>query len=874
MRIALLFLVLITTQGILSLNSQEVEHYQGPILIQLPGELDYRYAGFIAAQEQGLFKEAGLEVELSFGSSKEEIQKRVLSGETHFSVCGSEIVLDHYNGKDLIATAAFFQRSPTVLVLKQSDDGSTWLKKKAGSKVVFETKQPIEILNMIHKQGLSVEDFHIDYNSDEKLGRFFSGEIDGFESNFLIDYYYLKSSKKTYHIYNSEHFGAEFFGQVLYTSKEFYSSFKSDVDKLNAVIASGWYYALHNHNEIIDLLIDRYAYTGERFLLTHQHWTVSNRLILPNLVKIGKMKSSRWERIQDVYVDNGFLPEGYSTTDFYHRKGQLKRGVLSTYHIEISIGLLVILITLISMIIFNRKLLKMVDLRTNEIAEVNWQLSKFNEELEDKINMRTGELEAALEKAEVANKAKSTFLANMTHEIRTPMNSILGFAQIMQEKTLDKDMDKYLETINSSGQNLLRIIDDVLDLSRVESGKFSLDYSRFNILRLIEESMNLYSEDVLSKNIIMKFDHVDECPEHIYLDKDRLRQVLSNIIGNAVKFTEEGLIEVKLSLEMVGPKEADLIIAVKDTGIGIPEKNLESIFGEFEQVDDVHLHYGGTGLGLAISKRLVEMMNGKLSVKSKEGRGSDFLIKLSKVGIVDEEDVVQDLKKQQYYFEPAKVMFVDQCQLTRELFEAYLSVTRLTIKTYDSGFDALKDLEKFHPDLIITEINMKSMDGFQLAEEVREQENFESIPIIAVSSITHTGSRQKFRIFNGFLKKPISVNEFYHSISHFLPCQKATKNQEVKEVYVKGHEPDTSTLSFTKYINKEIRDKCTEILKYQVINDYKNLYRILKCIEEEKDLRDLKEWLDDFQKNLDVFNFEALNRQIEYLMKSKGSTAF
>ena len=514
----------------------------------------------------------------------------------------------------------------------------------------------------------------------------------------------------------------------------------------------------------------------------------------------------------------------------------------------------------------------MVDRRTMEIAEVNWQLNNLNDELEDKINDRTRELERALKKAEVANKAKSTFLANMTHEIRTPMNSILGFTQIMKEKSKDPDMLKYLETINTSGQSLLRIINDVLDLSRVEAGKFSLDFSRFNILRLIEETMATFSQDILGKKVSFRFDHSDELPEYVYLDKDRLRQILMNLIGNAVKFTEEGLIEVKLSIKMVSPRDADIVIEVKDTGIGIPEENISSIFGEFEQVENIHMHYGGTGLGLAIAKQLVEMMNGTLSVESELGRGSDFKVKLNKVGIVDHVDEPEKDKKLQYFFEPAKVMVVDECQLTLDLFEAYLSVTRLTVRKYKSPFAAVKDLEEFDPDLIITEISLRDMDGFKFAEEIRSNEAFSAIPIIAISPITHTGSRQKFRIFNGFLKKPISVDEFYNSISHFLPCKKVEKKKPVKEANLEHRPGNSSEFDFRSLISKETREKCINAMKFQVINDYKEIYSILNSLATDMNCKPLKTWLEEFRNNLDVFNFEALNRQLQYLMNTREKT--
>ncbi|MCM8541956.1 MAG: ATP-binding protein, partial [Lentisphaeraceae bacterium] len=784
MKKALILLILLATEGLFGLFGQQAERAPELIKVELPGEVDYRYAGIISAMDQGFFQEKGLNVEVTFGSDKKSIQKRVLAGETDFSVCGSEIIIDHYNGLPLIVITAIFQRSPYVLVTKQEPNKSDLLKDKAGYKLSFSSKPPIELLSIISSVGMTQNDFNFETDDESRLQRFIKGEFDGIEANYLYDIYSIQKAEKNVKIYAPENFGTEMYDHCFYTNKDFYHQNLSTVVKFRQALFKGWSYALANKGEVVNSMWENYDCKLEEKFIYHQEWMVVNRLILPDLIKLGSLRSSRWEKIRKMYVAQGLLPEDFKPGHFYHSDVKLKSGFYSGYYKEIILALGLIILVVIILLIMNRKLVHMVDRRTLELAEVNWQLSKFNEELEAKIQKRTVELEKALKNTEVASKAKSTFLANMTHEIRTPMNSILGFAQIMKEKTLDKDMVKYLDTINSSGQNLLRIINDVLDLSRVESGKFSLDYSRFNLLRLIEETMSMFSEEIHAKKINLKFHHADECPEYIYLDKDRLRQVLTNVIGNAVKFTEEGLIEVKLTLSMVGPKEADVIVEVKDTGIGIPEENLESIFGEFEQVDNVHLNYGGTGLGLAISKRLVEMMGGELSVKSEEGRGSDFEINLSRVSIVDKADDRVESKKQQYYFEPAKVMIVDECQLTRDLFEAYLSVTRLTVRTYPTAFDALNELVSFKPDLIITEITMCSMDGFQLVEEVREYEGFKKTPVIAISSITHTGSRQKFRVFNGFLKKPISVNDFYQSISHFLPCKVIVKNQEIKEVSV------------------------------------------------------------------------------------------
>jgi len=268
------------------------------------------------------------------------------------------------------------------------------------------------------------------------------------------------------------------------------------------------------------------------------------------------------------------------------------------------------------------------------IRNLKNQLEKQNKDLQKEIALR----KKAEESAESANRAKSSFLANMSHEIRTPMNSIMGFTDILEQKLIDKDHKKYLSLIRAGGKSLLALINDILDLSKIEAGKMGIEYKAADICAVFEEIKNIFSYKTKEKELDFILETDPNLHSPLFFDETRIRQVLLNLVGNAVKFTESGYVKITVKGSQPDRKQniMDIIFSVEDTGIGIPQDQRELIFEPFEQQKgQSSSKYGGTGLGLAITKRLVEMMEGTISVESMEGRGSIFTVTIKNIRIAD-----------------------------------------------------------------------------------------------------------------------------------------------------------------------------------------------------------------------------------------------
>ncbi|MCP4406147.1 MAG: PAS domain S-box protein [bacterium] len=403
------------------------------------------------------------------------------------------------------------------------------------------------------------------------------------------------------------------------------------------------------------------------------------------------------------------------------------------------------------------------------------------------------ELIQARDAAEAGNRAKSEFLANMSHEIRTPLNTVIGFSELLFSLVAGRKQKSYLESIQIAGRSLLTLINDILDLSKIEAGKLEMHDEPTSITEVLNEIHQVFRQKLAEKPLEYLVDIAPDIPEYLLVDEMRMRQILLNLVGNAIKFTKKGYIKVSASIlptsapslrqtqdftwDGAGVDKGflDLIITVEDSGIGIPETQQSTIFEAFTQQDGQSTrHYGGTGLGLTITRRLVEMMHGTIALNSEVNTGSRFEIRLKDVAVCaarSEPTNGGSFDAEQIVFEHATILVVGDVAHNRALVAGFLRGTALRLIEAENGQQALARTLEQQPDLMLMDIRMPVMDGYDAVQWLMTREDLRHIPVIALTASALKGTQEKIQAygFDGSLRKPVTRAELFQELTRFLP---------------------------------------------------------------------------------------------------------
>ncbi|MCM8539039.1 MAG: ATP-binding protein, partial [Lentisphaeraceae bacterium] len=506
-----------------------------------------------------------------------------------------------------------------------------------------------------------------------------------------------------------------------------------------------------------------------------------------------------------------------------------------------------------------------INKRSAAIKDAFKKLKESNLDLEDRVTERTKEIEEALlqveeakTKAENANQSKSNFLANMSHEIRTPMNAILGYTDLLYKEIVDPKLKNYIITIKNSGQSLLTLINDILDLSKVEAGKIELQEKAVKVEPLFKSVMDQFVDIAVRKNIHLRLNTNSEIPHTLTLDDNRVRQILINLVGNAVKFTRKGEVSINI---LRYTEDKTLAFSVKDSGSGIPANKLEQIFENFEQVDNEDAK-SGTGLGLAITKRLVEVMNGSISINSVFGEGSEFIVELRDVQESDIEEAKSTKNESEniesYSFQKAKILIADDIQTNRELIASYLENHPFEIIFANDGQEAIDIAISIKPDLILMDMKMPNVDGYTATKHIKENEETKKIPVIAITAAAMKTSEKEIRnVCDAYLKKPITESELLNELIKFLPAKVSKKAAPIAE----NTSQETAQNILSIFSNK-LSNEILAISERREITELHELVDRLNKISIDNPSHILKPWVESINNALNDFDMELVQAQL------------
>lgn len=496
----------------------------------------------------------------------------------------------------------------------------------------------------------------------------------------------------------------------------------------------------------------------------------------------------------------------------------------------------------------------------------------IQQDITDKVNLEN-QLIQEKRKADEANKLKSEFIANMSHEIRTPLNAIIGFGDILCGNLKDQENLQCSESIKIAGSSLLKLINDILDLSKIDAGMMTQQKQSFSIHGLFSEIKSLFQKQCSSKDLKFSTDLTDRVPKMLIADDLRLRQCLVNLAGNAIKFTHSGQIKIHADFLQKKADRGDLTISVSDSGIGIPEDQQSIIFDSFRQKDGQSTRdYGGTGLGLSLTLKFVQMMGGELTVSSKEGLGSTFTILIKDLEISQEEIKTDDddlITFSEHCYENCKVLIVDDVLLNRTLLKKICTSMGAHVIEAENGEEAVIVATEILPDLILMDIRMPVMDGYEATKRLKATPKTSHIPIAAITASVAIHQKKFLDLgFASVIKKPFKQKELLDIFSAHLTKSEPKQQPISEEEVVDSNIISGDSLSI---LNNEFKDRHHAVAtsgQFNEIEEFANQLVDLSQKEDSSALSDYSQSLLTAVENFDIDLMKSILKKYDEMVSS------
>jgi two-component system, sensor histidine kinase len=406
-------------------------------------------------------------------------------------------------------------------------------------------------------------------------------------------------------------------------------------------------------------------------------------------------------------------------------------------------------------------------------------LLEQQELLERKIKERTDQLEEAMRSAQAANQAKSDFLANISHELRTPMNGVIGMLDLALDRDLQPELVEQLQTAQRCAHSLLALLNDILDLSKIEAGKMTLEKVPFDLRVVVADCIKAHEPKAAENAVTLRSEVSPSVPQQLTGDALRVRQIIANLVSNAVKFTEHGSVVVRVGGEFSEPRQFMLRLTVEDSGMGIPADKLLYIFDKFTQADgSVSRKFGGTGLGLAITWKLVELHGGEIGVQSELGKGTTFTVTLkceadtAAAATREAHGVPQAPAVPESSGGAARILVVEDNQVNQKVVTAVLRKRGFSIELANDGQEALNKLAKSAAfDLVLMDVQMPVLDGLEATRLIRKEQRWQKLPIVAMTAHAMNGDKERCLEagMNGYISKPVHPSLLLSTVDEFLP---------------------------------------------------------------------------------------------------------